>query len=147
MIERLRADAVAAIRALRATPGPVVWAVVMLSVAVGLNLAMFGLVDRALLSPPGHVEDPGRLFTVGFESVGDEPVGGRMTTTSYVTFEAIRKQATAASGIAAWERTSTAAVIDSVQVSADAMLVSGHYFELLGARPQNGPRDPAAGRQ
>jgi hypothetical protein len=102
MIERLRVDTFAAIRALRATPGPVVWAVVMLSVAVGLNLAMFGLIDRALLSPPSHVADPGRVFTVGFESVGDAAVRGRMTTTSYVTFEAIRMHATAASDVAAW---------------------------------------------
>jgi predicted permease len=123
---------------LRATPGPVIWAIVMLSVAVGLNLAMFGLVDRALISAPAHVADPERVFTVGFESPGNDVARGRMTTTSYVTFDAIRAHATAASDVAAWERVSTAAVVDSTQLSVDAMLVSGGYFALLGARPQFG---------
>jgi hypothetical protein len=65
MLDRLRVDTLSASRALTSTPGPVIWSVLTLAVAVGLNLAMFGLVDRALLSPPAHVASPDRVFTLG----------------------------------------------------------------------------------
>ena len=61
-----------AFRALRATPVLTAAAVALLSVAAGLNLAMFGLIDRAVLSPARHVADPARVFTLGFE-IPDSP--------------------------------------------------------------------------
>src|SRR5687768_4304267 len=138
MIERVRTDARSAVRALRSTPGPVVWAVVMLAIAVGLNLAMFGLIDRALLSPPAHVAEPREVFTLGFEPPGppsNDTGRARMTTTSYPAFASIRNEVSAAADVAAWQRASTAVVVDSREVSADVMMVSGGYFALLGARP------------
>jgi predicted permease len=138
MIERLRTDTVAAIRALAASPWTVATAVLTLAIAVGLNLAMFGLIDRALLSPPPHVADPGSVYTLGFELMSDEQRGGRMTTTSYVIFNAIREHVTAVSGVAASQRTVTSVVINGEQSQVDAMLVSGSYFPVLGARAQLG---------
>jgi predicted permease len=147
MLDRLRIDTVSAIRALTSKPGPVIWSVLTLGVAVGLNLAMFGLVDRALLSPPAHVASPDRVFTLGFERIGDEN-GGRMTTTSVAAFDAISRNVQAASHVAAFQRTSTGAVIDSTQLRVDAMVVSGTYFQLLGVRPLVGrgllPEEDAA---
>ena len=58
MIEHLRVDVVTALRAFRSAPGPAAAMILTLAVAVGANLAMFGLIDRALLSPPAHVIDP-----------------------------------------------------------------------------------------
>jgi hypothetical protein len=77
-----------ALRALRQAPATVASAVLTLAVAVGRNLAMFGPIDRALLSPPAHVADPDRVFTLGFEVPGTNGAPGWMTTTSYVTFDA-----------------------------------------------------------
>ena len=82
MFERLRVDLVSATRSLSATPVPVVAAIVTLAVAVGVNLAMFGLIDRALLSPAEHVSNPERLFTIGIVPPGAKPGGPPMTTTS-----------------------------------------------------------------
>ena len=62
-------------------------AVLTLAVAVGLNLAMFGLIDRALLSPPAQVADAGRVFTLAFEHELENGRLVRMTTTSYVAFK------------------------------------------------------------
>ena len=78
-------------------PWTVVTAVVTLAIAVGLNLAMFGLIDRALLSPPPHVADATRVYTLAFEPMSEERRGAQMTTTSYVTFNAIREHVTAVS--------------------------------------------------
>ena len=133
MIERLRTDTVTAFRALAASPWTVATAILTLAVAVGLNLAMFGLIDRALLSPPPHVRDAASIFTLTFEPMTEDSRGARMTNTSYVTFNAIREHVNAASDVAAHQRTVTSVVINGEQVQADAMLVSGSYFPLLGA--------------
>jgi hypothetical protein len=65
----------------------------------------------------------------------DDTRGARMTNTSYVTFNAIREHVSAASDVAAHQRTVTSVVIHGEQVQADAMLVSGSYFPLLGGAP------------
>ena len=138
MIERLRADTVTAVRALASSPWTVATAVLTLAIAVGLNLAMFGLIDRALLSPPPHVDDAASVYTLAFEPATENTRGILMTTTSYVTFNAIREHVNAVSDVAAHQRTVTSVVTNGEQVQADAMLVSGSYFPLLGARAQLG---------
>jgi predicted permease len=135
MIERIRSELLTACRSLLATPVPVAAAVVTLAVAVGVNLAMFGLVGRALLNPPAHVSEPERVFTVGFNRSDDAPGATAMTTTSFVTFASIRDRVPALSGAAAFQRDARSAVIDGEQRQVNAMLVTGAYFELLGARP------------
>src|SRR5262245_54038036 len=138
MIERLRTDTVTAFRALAASPWTVATAILTLAIAVGLNLAMFGLIDRALLSPPPHVRDAAGIFTLTFEPMTDDLRGARMTNTSYVMFNAMREHVNAASDVAAHQRTVTSVVINGEQVQANAMLVSGSYFPLLGARAERG---------
>jgi putative ABC transport system permease protein len=135
MGERLRSNLFVALRSLAATPITTGAAIVLLSVAVGLNLAMLGLIDRAILSPARHVAEPDRVCTLGFEvpvPPGSSAPPGRMTTTSYVAFKNLQEHVQAFSNVAAWRRTSTSAVIAGEQIRADAMLVSGSYFELLG---------------
>jgi predicted permease len=139
--DRLRFEIVSAVRSLGRAPATVIGAILTLAVAVGLNLAMFGLIDRAILSPPSHVSAPDRVFTVGFEVPGSGASNGapaRMTTTSYVTFDAIRQRVPKSVTSAAWQRLTTAALVNGTQVSADAMLVSGAYFDLLGAKSSLG---------
>jgi putative ABC transport system permease protein len=135
MIERLRADLVGALRSLRTTPAPVVAAILTLAVAAGVNLAMFGLIDRALLSPPAGVDRPERLFTLGFQPPGVPPSSGRMTTTSYATFADLRDQVPALAGAAAFQRVTTTVILDGEQRSVSSMLVSGEYFAVLRASP------------
>lgn len=140
-VERLRASLITALRALRATPVLTGAAVALLSVAAGLNLAMFGLIDRAVLSPARHVADPSRVFTLGFE-IPDTPgrtgAPGRMTTTSYVTFASLRTNVTAFADSAAWRRTTMTAIVAGEQIRPDVMLVSGAYFGMLGVPPAHG---------
>jgi putative ABC transport system permease protein len=137
-MDRLRSDLLSAVRALKSTPATAASAVITLAVAVGLNLAMYGLVDRALLSPPPHVADPGRVYTLVFEPTGDETGRIRMTTTSYVAYEALAAQVRAASHVAASQQLSASAVVDGTQLRAEVMLVSGSYFDLLGTRAEIG---------
>src|SRR5262245_24432439 len=148
MLDRLRFDITSAVRGLVATPAPTITALVTLAVAIGINLAMLGLVQRALSGLPEHVADPSRLFTVGFEhDFGDRRLV--MTTTSYATFTTLQADVPAIAGAAAWRRASTVAVVGDEQVQMDSMVVSGSYFDALGARARVGrtilPADDAEG--
>ena len=138
MIERLRSDLTDAVRALIATPVTTFATVLLLAVAVGANLAVFGLIDRAILTPTRHVTRPDRLFTLAFEVPNDASRGAGMTTTSYVAFDTLREHAPSLAGIAAWRRTSTTVIVAGEQTRAEAMLVSGAYFAVLGAVAQLG---------
>ncbi len=151
MIERLRSDLIDAIRSLFATPVTTFATVLLLAVAVGANLAVFGLIDRAILTPARHVVRPDRLFTLAFAVPGNAGRGAGMTTTSYVAFDTIREHVPALSQVAAWRRTSTTAIVAGEQTRVESMLVSGSYFEMLGAVPRLGrviqPPDDQAVRQ
>src|SRR5881392_1065667 len=121
-----------AFRSLKLSPGLSVAAVLTLSLAIGTNAGMIGLVDRALLSAPPGIADPGRLVTVAFER-GDGNERVRMASTSYVTYRALRDGVSGFAGVAAWQPAPTTVALDGDQVHADGMLVSGSYFEVLGA--------------
>ena len=138
MTEQLRGHFLGAIRSLVATPVTTLATVVMLVVAVGANLAVFGLIDRAILTPARHVVRPDRLFTLAFGVPGNPIRGAGMTTTSYVAFDTIREHVPALSQVAAWRRTSTTAIVGGEQTRVESMLVSGSYFEMLGAVPRLG---------
>jgi putative ABC transport system permease protein len=135
-LERLRFDAATATRSLRATPAVTSAVVLTVAVAAGVNLTMFGLIDRALLSPPAHVDHPERVFTLALHAPGDGT--GLRTTMSYPTFRQIRDEVTALEA-AAFERETTSAVIAGEQRRVTAMIVSGTYFDVLGVRPILGP--------
>jgi putative ABC transport system permease protein len=126
-----------AIRALTSTPVPVGAAILTLALAIGINAGMVGLVDRALLSPPEQVKEPERVVTLAFErGEGDERV--RMSTVSYVAYASIRDNVAGFSGSAAWQRSSTTMIVGGEQVQADAQIVSGTYFDVLGATARFG---------
>ena len=95
MLERLRSDVIDAVRSLLATTVTTFATVLLLAVATGANLAVFGLIDRAILTPARHVVRPDRLFTLGFGVPGDAARGAGMTSTSYVAFDTIREHAPA----------------------------------------------------
>jgi putative ABC transport system permease protein len=139
---------ITALRSLRTTPGPVLAAVLTLALAGGVNLAMFGLIDRALLRAAAGVADADRLFTLGFQPPGDPASAGRMTTTSYVTFTEIRDGVPSLSA-AAFQRLATTVMLDGEQRRVNAMLVSGEYFDVLGSAAARGrtivPRDNEPG--
>jgi predicted permease len=137
LAERFRADAGSAFRALRATPVATGAAVVTLALAVGVNLAMFGLIDRALLSPPAHVTAPGQVFTMALHGTG-EHAGAIRTGASFPTFVAIRDLVPALAGAAAFQRASTTAIIEGDQRQVNELVVSDEYFDLLGVRPALG---------
>jgi len=133
----MRDDLLSALRALKSSPAPVIGAILTLALAIGMNVGMVGLVSRALLSLPEHVVDPQRLVGLAFErGEGDERV--RMSSTSYVTYSSVKEGVEAFSGVAAWQRSAGTMSIDGEQIQVKSMLVSGNYFEVLGAHARIG---------
>ena len=98
-----------------------------------MNLAMAGLIDRALLSPPEFVVDPQQVFTVGFEVSSPSGEKGVAGTASYLTFEAVRDRVTSVTA-AAWHHASTSIGVGDSRVPVKATGVTGAYFNMLGAR-------------
>jgi putative ABC transport system permease protein len=140
MSDRLRLAVRTAIRGIASARTITGCALLTLAVAVGFNLALFGLIDRAISSPPPHVVDPEQVFAAGFEPPGtadSAPGRPRMTTTSYVAYASIHDQVSPAE-TAAWQRVATAAIVEGTQLNVDATLVSDAYFALLRARPRLG---------
>ena len=113
-------------------------AVLTLGMATGLAVAMVGLVDRALLSPPAGVATPHQLYAVAFGLPAEFDRKSRMTTTSYAAFATLRDEVPALEGAASWQTGPAGVVLDGEQIVADTVFVSGNYFDLLGARARIG---------
>ena len=137
MIDRLVSDVVSALRSLRAAPAIPMAAVLTTSLAVAMNLAMAGLIDRALLSPPEFVVDPQQVFTVGFAVSSPSGQKGVTSTASYRTFEAVRDRVTSVTA-AAWHHAGTSIGVGESRVPVRAIGVTGAYFNMLGARASLG---------
>ena len=122
---------------MRNDPVPVAAAILTLALAIGINAGMVGLLDRAILSPPGLVTDADSLVTLAFER-GDGADRVRMSSTSYVTYRTLHDDVGAFAGTAAWQRTPTTLTVEGEQIRAAGMLVSGSYFDLLGTQAHLG---------
>lgn len=137
LADKARLDLAMAWRSLRATPAATLAAVLTLAMAVGLNIAMAGLVDRGLLSPPAGIDEPSRLFTLRFRGEG-QMTNAIQIGTSYSAFRTIRREVPSLAGAAAFQRAPATVLVDGDQQSVTAMQVSDDYFTLLGARPRIG---------
>ena len=137
MIDRLLVDLLSAVRVLRATPAIPATVVLTTALAVGINLAMVGLIDRALLSPPAHVVAPDRVFTVAFETTAPSGDKGLAATTSFLTFDAIRIAVPNVTP-AAWTQSGTSIMVGQQRLAVKATAVTSSYFDMLGARAARG---------
>ena len=133
-----------------AATAPVFTVVAILSLALGIgaNTAIFSLWKSVAHGSLPSVEDPGGLVIL----TNADASGlwrGRWNTTSdgprswvtYAEFEALRDQATAFSSLMAAQsslNTWLVRVSDGAQEEIRGRLVSGQFFEVLGARPAAG---------
>lgn len=126
-----------AARGLTRAPGLAVGVVAIIALGVGVNAAMFSVLDRIFLRPPAFVEnaDEVRRFFVHLQY---EP--GRPGTNSYHPYPDYRDW----SGLSAFESTAAYSPQELV-VSTEAgterrpvTLATGSFFPLLGVRPAVG---------
>ena len=125
-----------AIRMLGRSPGFAVLAVLTLGLGIGANVAIFSIVDAVLFRPLA-VRDPASLVRV----YGADVEGVALMNSSYPVFTDYRDAATSFAGIAAYDEGEAFHLSSGSGGTAERVigaLVSGSFFELLGARPARG---------
>jgi predicted permease len=142
------------VRALRRTPVFTTAVVLTLALGIGANTAIFTLVDRVMLRSLA-VQDPGSLVAFGSEPLvglrrSDEPADRSNVLFSYPLFLDLQRNADIYSGLAAASSFPVTAYLGEGAGSpgqrleqADALLVSGNLFHVLGVRvPLGRPLTP-----
>ena len=124
-----------ALRLLARSPVFTTTAVLSLAVGIAATAAIFSLADALLLRPRTGVVDPATLIDIGRSTNGDG-----LDNFGYPLFRVMREQSKLVPQIAAHrfgpEMMSLGDATASERVSAG--LVSGNYFEVVGARPALG---------
>lgn len=146
MFESIRKDVIYAWRSMRRSPGFFAVAMLSLGLGVGVNSAMFSLVD-ALLFRPLPVRAPGSLvdvFTQGED--GDE-----YATSSYADYVDLRAQNTVFSDMTAYSPMMAPLSLGDRSRVALGQVVTGNHFALLGVGAQVGrvlsPADDTPGAE
>lgn len=132
-----------AFRQLRKSPAFAITAVLTLALGIGANTAIFSLLDQALLrSLP--VRDPQQLVLLEATPFnlwnGSTSINGGDETAyfSYPMYKDLRDQNKAFDGLIAMVQAQAGIEWRQQSALANAELVSGNYFDLLGARPAVG---------
>jgi hypothetical protein len=131
-------DFVTAARALRREPGFVAIVVLTFALAIAANAAMFGLVNRLMLSAPPGIGNADRVARVRLCLNEEGGESFAMSTTSYPVFQELRASTAAFAAIGA-TRPDTMLVGRGPDVTRVAGLgATGDCFTTLGATPALG---------
>jgi len=125
-------------RGLRRDPGFTAFVVAALMLGIGANAAMFGIVDRLLVSGPRHVRDAGRVVRLYLTT---QPQGMRQFTTNdfgNVSYDIARQQARSFEAVASYAVNDIAVGEGAEARKARAGLASATLFPLLGVEPAVG---------
>jgi len=123
-----------ALRQLARTPGFTAVAVLTLSIGIGANTAIFGVVNELLLRPPAHVVEPERIVSIWTSDFSGPPYG----TSSYPDYEAFREQRDIMADVAAYGLVPGNLVERDETVRLAIEEVTSNYFDLLGVRAAQG---------
>lgn len=133
-LDEARQDMRYAIRSLRHNPGFALAAVLSLALGIGLNTAIFSLLDAVVLkSLP--VEKPGELSLV---SEYPEPNAGRFSYPMFERFEQVRPAEDSLMAMSRVASMNAWLTGDRQPQTAAGQLVSGAYFSTLGVSPAIG---------
>jgi predicted permease len=110
--------------------GLTVVAVITLGIGIGANTAIFSLINKALLRPLPVVAEQERVFAVNHTTKR----GWVFTTFSYPNYRDLRDRNDVMAGLIAYEFAPANLSYDGINERVWGYLVSGNYFETLGAR-------------
>lgn len=123
-----------ALRALRKSPVFTLVALLTLTLGIGANVVVFGVLNAVLLRPL-DVSDPQNLYQLRHQ----QWTSFKLLTTSYPAFKDFQQRNTTFSGIAGFYGYSQARLTWRNAVkSVSGYYVTGNYFDLLGVQPEVG---------
>ncbi|HKV13287.1 MAG TPA: ADOP family duplicated permease [Thermoanaerobaculia bacterium] len=132
-----RQDLFYAARGLVRQPGFTFFIVLTLALGIGANSAIFGLLDRLLLSSPPHIRDADQVVRL----LLGETIGGSrfsMSTTSYPAYRNLRDNTRSFAGLAAAAAGQMVLGRGADASAIQGAKVTGNYFQLLGVQPHSG---------
>ncbi len=140
-MNKLFEDVRYALRQFRNNPGFTLTAVVTLALGIGANTAIFTLLDQALLrSLP--VKDPAKLVLLRFNGRDSGHLhdygGDQGDYFSYPMYRDLRDKNAVFSGLIATTRADAGVLWNNTPGIANAELVSGNYFDVLGVHASSG---------
>jgi predicted permease len=134
-VDRLQQNVAYAARGLLKAPGFAVAVITAIALGVGLNAAIFSLLDRVLLRPPAGVAVPGELRRLYIDpgyavtSRGSHVFGHF----SYANYRAVR-DATPSGAVIVYSGPDSVGLGDAGAIVAHVSFVSPNYFSLLGVK-------------
>jgi len=143
-VDLITHDLRVALRLMRKSPAFTTVAVLSLALGIGVNTAIFSVVNATLIAGL-PVPEPDRVVDV---SATVEREGVELRGISYPDFLDWRSQSDAFADLAAWASTTVTLAGDGEAARVEAELASAGYFRLLGASPTVGraflPEEDAA---
>jgi predicted permease len=139
-LDRVRQDAMYAWRGLKRSPGFTAGVVLTLGLGIGVNAAMFSLLDQLFVRPPAGVVAPHDVHRLYVDVSRPNEPGGRLAYDSflYPNYRAMLR-ADSALQIALFTQPDSGAVVQGdTRIPIRRSLVGANYFSLLGVRPQRG---------
>ena len=140
-----------ALRQLRKSPGFTVTVILTLALGIGANAAVFTLFDQVLLRmlPVQQPKQLVRFNWSGGYNGGANIFGGEMGDYfSYPMYKDLRDKNQVFSGVVAVDRANVGVSWNNQAEDADAEIVTGNYFQVLGLQPAIGrlltPQDDTA---
>ncbi|HEX6943413.1 MAG TPA: ABC transporter permease, partial [Gemmatimonadaceae bacterium] len=132
-METLRQDIRYALRGLQRAPGFTTVAMLTLALGIGVNSAIFSIVN-AVLFQPLPVERPEQLVNI----YGHTATSSTHDTHSYPNYVDYRQQTTTLSSLTAYSNFFAHASFEGSSDLVVGEMVSDNYFETLGIRPAIG---------
>ncbi|HEY4218500.1 MAG TPA: ABC transporter permease [Gemmatimonadaceae bacterium] len=126
-----------AVRGLIRRPALAAITVFALTLGIGANAVMFGVIDQLLLRPPVGVAAPAGVRRIYFRTKFQTEINVSPTNT-YRVVPALRAGVPEFSDVAGFYRTTFTLGRGRDANTVDAQVVSGNYFHLLGVQPQLG---------
>jgi putative ABC transport system permease protein len=125
------------LRSLRKNLAFTTFGVLTIALGIGVNTAMFGLIANVLLRPLPVVK-PSELVAIGSASTSTSPAKPGISWESYLEYR--DNSSPSFEGLAAYNEGMPVSIspANGREISADAAVVTGNYFEVLGVRAYGG---------